>query len=61
MLLQLDSVAATSYLTFDKPVYGDLEEKFSAFVAPGMIAMIAFGNSIGLTALSFVSAGAEQH
>ena len=41
------------------PVYGELNPKFTDFIAPGMIIAIAFAQSIGLTAMAIVMARLE--
>ena len=41
-----------------EPVYGTRDTKFTDFLAPGMIALIAFAHSIGITAIAFVR---ERH
>ena len=41
------------------PVFGELNPKFTDFIAPGMIIAIAFAQSIGLTAMAIVMARLE--
>jgi len=41
-------------IKFEKPVYGEENPKFIDFLAPGMIALITFAHTIGITAISFV-------
>lgn len=43
-----------SPLQMHEPVYGDEDASFTDFVAPGIIITIAFSNSIGMTAITFV-------
>jgi ABC-type multidrug transport system permease subunit len=38
----------------EEPVYGKVDNKFSDFLAPGMICSITFSHSIGMTAIAFV-------
>lgn len=41
------------------PIYGDLNPSFIDFVGPGTLVTIAFAQSVGLTALSFVMSKKE--
>jgi len=38
----------------DEAVYGSIDVQFKNFLAPGMIALICFAHSIGITAVAFV-------
>jgi len=38
----------------DEAIYGSVDVKFKNFLAPGMIALICFAHSIGITAVAFV-------
>lgn len=48
-----------SYQLIAPPVFGELNPKFTDFIAPGMIIAIAFAQSIGLTAMAIVMARLE--
>jgi len=43
-----------SPIEIDEAVYGSTEVRFKNFLAPGMIALICFAHSIGITAVAFV-------
>jgi ABC-type multidrug transport system permease subunit len=46
--------ASVNPIKIMKPIYGKRDSKFSTFLAPGVIAVIAFSHSIGLTAIAFI-------
>lgn len=50
----MDPSLANLPIQIQTPVYGQINPKFTDFIAPAMIINIAFAMSIGLTALSFV-------
>jgi len=43
-----------SPIEIDEAIYGSTDVKFINFLAPGMIALICFAHSIGITAVAFV-------
>ena len=51
----LPAQLATLPLTYQEPIYGNMELTFTEFMAPGIIVSVTYFMAVGLTALAFIT------